>query len=102
MLQVGTASAGAFAAPVRRRKQARGGCADHPNLRRFESPKYPGRLVLQVSGHHAGHVCKLSLPFWNDHTWAPGNDNFLVEANPGKAVAETDQGNNIAGAVFTR
>ena len=54
-----------------------------------------GEVVLKK-----GKTFNHKLPFWKDLEWAPGNYNFLVEADPGKKVGETNEGNNIAGAVL--
>jgi hypothetical protein len=97
---VGSADAGAFVVTVQCQKQGGGGCAEHPGFNKYEDPAYPNRLVVKVSGLKKGKTFNHKLPFWKDLVWAPGNYNFLVEADPGKKVGETNEGNNIAGAVL--
>jgi hypothetical protein len=99
---VGSADAGAFVVTVQCQKQGGGGCAEHPGLAKYEDPAYPNRLVVKVSGLKKGKTFNHKLPFWKDLVWAPGNYNFLVEADPGKKVGETNEGNNIAGAVLNK
>ena len=96
----GGADAGAFVVTVQCQKQGDGGCAEHPGLAKYEDPAYPNRLVVKVSGLKKGKTFNHKLPFWKDLEWAPGNYNFLVEADPGKKVSEINEGNNIAGAVL--
>jgi hypothetical protein len=97
----GAGPASAFIVTVQCQKQGGGGCADHPAMRKYTNPQYPGRLVLMAPALPAGHVYNFTLPFWDDLVWAPGNYNFLIEADPAKTVSESDEGNNIYGAVFT-
>ena len=97
---VGSADAGTFVVTVQCQKQGGGGCAEHPGFNKYEDPAYPNRLVVKVSGLKKGKTFNHKLPFWKDLVWAPGNYNFLVEADPGKKVGETNEGNNIAGAVL--
>ena len=99
---VGSANAGAFVVTVQCQKQGGGGCAEHRGFNKYEDPAYPNRLVIKVSGLQKGKVFNHALPFWNDLDWPPGNYNFLVEADAGKKVAETNEGNNISGAVLQK
>ncbi len=96
----GSADAGAFVVTVQCQKQGGGSCAEHPGLAKYEDAAYPNRLVVKVSGLKKGKTFNHKQPFWTDLVWAPGNYNFLVEADPGKTVGETNEGNNIAGAVL--
>ena len=98
---VGSADAGAFVITVQCQKQGGGSCAEAPGIARYEDPKYPNRLVVKVSGLQKGKVFNHKISFWDALVWAPGNYNFLVEVDPGKAVAETNEGNNIMGTVFS-
>lgn len=98
---VGSANAGAFVITVQCQKQGGGSCAEAPGMARYEDPKYPNRLVVKVTGLPKGKVFNHQVSFWDALVWAPGNYNFLVEVDPGKAVAETNEGNNIKGTVFS-
>jgi hypothetical protein len=101
----GSADAGPFVVTVQCQKQGvrtGGGCAEHPDLAAYANPAYPNRLVVNVPGLERGKVFNHALPFWNALVWAPGNYNFLVEADAGKTVAETNEGNNISGAVLKK
>ena len=98
---VGSADAGAFIITVQCQKQGGGGCAEAPGMARYEDPKYPNRLVVKVTGLAKGKVFNHKVSFWDALVWAPGSYNFLVEVDPGKTVAETNEGNNIKGTVFT-
>jgi len=97
----GSADAGAFVITVQCQKQGGGGCAEAPGMARYEDPKYPNRLVVKVTGLKKGKVFNHKVSFWDALVWAPGKYNFLVEVDPGKAVAETNEGNNIKGTVFS-
>ena len=97
----GSANAGAFVITVQCQKQGGGGCAEAPGMARYEDPKYPNRLVVKVTGLQKGKVFNHKVSFWDALVWAPGNYNFLVEVDPGKAVAETNEGNNIKRTVFS-
>jgi hypothetical protein len=98
---LGSADAGAFVITVQCQKQGGGGCAEAPGMARYEDPKYPNRAVVKVNGLQKGKVFNHKLSFWAALVWAPGNYNFLVEVDPGKVVAETNEGNNIKGTVFS-
>ena len=98
---VGSADAGAFVITVQCQKQGGGSCAEAPGMARYEDPKYPNRAVVKVNGLQKGKVFNHKLSFWGALVWAPGNYNFLVEVDPGKTVAETNEGNNIMGTVFS-
>jgi CARDB len=97
----GSANAGAFVVTVQCQKQGGGSCAEARGMAQYEDPKYPNRLVVQVNGLAKGKVFNHKLTFWDALVWAPGNYNFLVEVDPGKVVAETNEGNNIKGTVFS-
>ena len=99
----GSADAGPFVVTVQCQKQGQqGGCAEHPDMAAYADPMYPNRLVVKVASLQKGHVFNHALPFWNKLVWPKGNYNFLVEADPGKVVGETNEGNNIAGAVLKK
>jgi hypothetical protein len=97
---VGGANAGVFIVTVQCQKQGGGSCADHRSLNKYADPAYPNRLVIKVSGLQKGKVFNHALPFWDELVWAPGNYNFVLEVDPAKKVGETNEGNNIAGAVL--
>lgn len=97
----GSADAGAFIVTVQCQKQGGGGCAEAPGMARYEDPKYPNRLVIVVNGLQKGKVFNHKIAFWDALVWAPGNYNFLVEVDAGKSVAETNEGNNIKGIVYS-
>jgi hypothetical protein len=99
---VGSANAGAFVVTVQCQKQGGGGCAEHRGFAKYLDPAFPNRLVVKVSGLEKGKVFNHALPFWNDLDWTPGNFNFVLEADAGKKVAETNEGNNISGAVLQK
>ena len=99
---VGSANAGAFVVTVQCQKQGGGGCAEHAGLNKYTDPAYPNRLVIKVSGLEKGKVFNHALPFWGELEWAPGNYNFVLEADAGKKIGETNEGNNIAGAVLAK
>ena len=99
---VGSANAGAFLVTVQCQKQGGGGCAEHPGMNKYTDPAYPNRLVVKVPGLQKGKVFNHKLSFWDALVWAPGNYNFIVEADPAKKVGETNEGNNIAGAVLQK
>jgi hypothetical protein len=98
---VGSAGAGAFVITVQCQKQGGGSCAEAPGMARYEDLKYPNRLVVHVTGLAKGKVFNHKVAFWEALVWAPGNYKFLVEVDPGKAIAETNEGNNIKGTVFS-
>jgi hypothetical protein len=98
----GSAAAGAFVLTVQCQKQGGGRCAESRGFARYEDPMYPNRLVIQVPGIAAGNVFNHTLPFWGELEWQPGSYNLLLEADPGKVVAETNEGNNFGGAVLTK
>lgn len=98
----GAAPAGAFVLTVQCQKQGGGGCAESRGLAAYEDPMYPNRLTIQVPGLAAGAVFNHALPFWSSLQWQPGSYNFLLEADAGKNVAETNEGNNFGGAVLTK
>jgi hypothetical protein len=98
----GSADAGAFVVTAQCQKQGGGGCAEHRGMAAYNDPMYPGRLVVNVSGLQKGKVFNHKLPFWNDLDWQPGNYNFVIEADAGKTVGETNEGNNIGGAVLSK
>jgi hypothetical protein len=58
--------------------------------------------VIQVPELAAGHVFNHTLPFWASLEWQPGSYNFVLEADAGKEVGETNEGNNFGGAVLTK
>jgi len=99
---IGSADAGAFVITVQCQKQGKGSCADHRSLNKYADPAYPNRLVVKVSGLKKGKVYNHALPFWDELDWQPGNYNFVLEADPGKKVPETNEGNNIAGTVLQK
>ncbi len=103
---VGSANAGAFVVTAQCQKQGAGPgagkCADHPGLKAYANPAYPNRLVVNVPSLQKGNVFNHKLPFWNDLDWDPGNYNFVLEADAGKTVAETNEGNNFGGAVLSK
>lgn len=99
---VGSANAGAFVVTAQCQKQGGGSCADHPGLKAYANPAYPGRLVVNVPSLQKGKVFNHKLPFWNALDWDPGNYNFVLEADAGKSVAETNEGNNFGGAVLSK
>ena len=98
----GSADAGPFVVTAQCQKQGGGGCAEHPGMATYNDPMYPNRLVVKVPGLKKGEVFNHALPFWKNLVWLPGNYNFLIEADAGKAVAETNEGNNIPGAVLVK
>jgi hypothetical protein len=98
----GSADAAAFVVTVQCQKQGGGSCAEHPGMNKYTDPAFPNRIVVKVSGLAKGKVFNHKLPFWNDLVWPPGNYNFIVEADAGKKVGETNEGNNIAGAVLQK
>jgi hypothetical protein len=103
---VGSANAGAFVITAQCQKQGAAGgggeCADHPGLKAYANPAYPNRIVVNVPGLQKGKVFNHKLPFWNELEWDPGNYNFVLEADAGKTVAETNEGNNFGGAVLSK
>lgn len=99
---VGSADSGPFVLTVQCQKQGGGGCVDHPGAARYQHPAYPNRAVIQVPGLKKGQVFNHKFPFWNEMVWPPGNYNFLLEADAGKTVAETNEGNNFGGAVLAK
>jgi hypothetical protein len=98
----GAAAAGPFVVTVHCNKQGGGGCAESPDMAAYENPAYPGRAVVQVPGLAAGKVFNHKLRFWDALAWGPGNYNFVVEADAGKTVAETNEGNNFGGTTLTK
>jgi hypothetical protein len=98
----GAADAGPFVITVQCQKQGGGGCAEHPGMAAYANPAYPNRLVVNVASLKKGAVYNHALPFWKEMKWQPGNYNFLVQADAGLVVAETNEGNNIAGAVLKK
>lgn len=100
---VGSANAGAFVITVQCQKQGGGSCAE-PSPRAvapYENPAYPNRLVVTVTGLGKGKVFNHKIAFWDALVWLPGNYNFIVHVDPGAAVAETNEGNNIHGTVYS-
>jgi hypothetical protein len=98
----GSAAAGPFVLTVQCQKQGGGGCAESPGMAAYENPAYPNRLVIPVAGLAAGKVFNHTLPFWKGLKWQPGDYNFVLEADAGKTVAETNEGNNFGGAVLSK
>lgn len=98
----GTADAGPFVVTAQCQKQGGGGCAEHPGMAAYTDPMYPGRVVVKVPSLKKGQVFNHALPFWKNLVWRPGNYNFVIEADAGKSVAETNEGNNIGGAVLAK
>jgi len=98
---VGSGPAGPFLLTVQCQKQGGGSCAESPGMAAYENPAYPNRLVVPVAGLAAGKVFNHTLPFWKGLDWQPGNYNFVLEADAGKTVAETNEGNNFGGAVLS-
>src|SRR5688572_7840907 len=76
--------------------------AEAPGMAAYENAAYPNRLVIPVPGLAAGKVFSHALPFWKGLDWQPGNYNFVLEADAGKTVAETNEGNNFGGAVLSK
>ena len=103
---VGSANAGAFVVTAQCQKQGAAGgggeCADHPGFKAYANPAYPNRVVVNVPSLQKGKVFNHKLPFWNELDWDPGNYNFVLEADAGKSVAETNEGNNFGGAVLSK
>jgi len=100
---VGSANAGSFVVTVQCQKQGGGGCAE-PNPRAaapYEDPAYPNRLVVTVTGLEQGKVFNHKIAFWDALVWPAGSFNLLVHVDPGAAVAETNEGNNIYGTVYS-
>lgn len=98
---VGSAASGPFLLTVQCQKQGGGGCAEHPGVARYVNPAYPDRAVIQVPGLAAGHVFNHKFPFWEELVWPAGNYNFVLEADAGKNIGETNEGNNFGGAVLS-
>lgn len=98
----GTTPAGPFILTVQCQKQGGGSCAEAPGMAAYENPAYPNRLVIPVPGLAAGKVFNHTLRFWKGLDWQPGNYNFVLEADAGKTVAETNEGNNFGGAVLSK
>ena len=99
----GSAAAGPFKVTVECNVMGRrGGCVDPPRgeAAPYEDPAFPNKLTVSVPGLAPGHVFNHKIAFWDALVWPSGNYEFIVVADAGGVVAETNEGDNSGGTVL--
>lgn len=77
-----------------------GHCAEAPGMAAYENPMYPNRVVVMIPALAPGAIHNHTLAFWSDLDWETGSYNFVLQADAGSAVAETNEGNNFGGTTL--
>jgi len=93
----GAAASGPTLARLTCQRAGGGSCAETRGMAAYENPAYPNSAVIAIPAIAPGHVHNHYLTFWDDLVWAPGTYNFVLEADAGWDVAETNEGNNFGG-----
>lgn len=77
-----------------------GHCAEAPGMAAYENPMYPNRVVVMIPALAPGAIHNHTLAFWSDLDWESGSYNFVLQADAGATVPETNEGNNFGGTTL--
>lgn len=69
----------------------------------YRDPAFPDKVVVRIPALRAGQTYTHNLRFWRDLRWPKGYT-FLIsaKADAGNAVAESNEGNNMANSIIRR
>jgi hypothetical protein len=97
---VGSAASAPSVATLICDKVGGGGCAEAPGMAAYENAMYPGAVVVMIPALAPGAIHNHTLAFWSDLDWQSGSYNFVLQADAGAAVPETNEGNNFGGTTL--
>ena len=71
-------------------------CPEHPGMNAYKNSKFPNAVTIKVPALKAGASFSHQLAFWNQLKFAPGQHKFLIQADAGKDIPESNELNNKA------
>ncbi len=94
----GSTGVGASVVTLECKAQGGGACPqpDPAQAAAYDNPRYPGVLSLSTTAIRPGRSFTHTLSFWSSLKFPVGTYTFTVCADVGKAVVETNEGNNCA------
>lgn len=75
---------------------AAAGCPEHPGMNSYKNPKFSNAVTIKVPALKAGASFNHQLSFWNKLQFKPGQYKFLVRADAGNDMPESNELNNKA------
>jgi len=71
-------------------------CPKHPGMNAYKNNKFPNVVTIKVPALKAGASFSRQLAFWNQLEFEPGQHKFLILADAGKDIPESNELNNKA------
>ena len=71
-------------------------CPEHPGMNAYKNNKFPDAVAIKVPALKAGASFSHQLAFWNQLEFEPGQHKFLILADAGKDIPESNELNNKA------
>lgn len=76
-------------------------CPEHEGMNSYKNPKFPDAISIKIPALKASASYNHKLAFWNKLSFKPGQYKFLIFADAGMDIPESDETNNKAYTIKT-